>query len=55
VIVFAGVLVGLETDGEIVARHGGVLHALDEIVATRAWRRSARRPTRCRCSRRSTS
>jgi voltage-gated sodium channel len=32
VIVFAGVLVGLETDGELVARHGGVLHALDRIV-----------------------
>jgi voltage-gated sodium channel len=32
VIVFAGVLVGLETDAELVARHGDVLHALDSVV-----------------------
>jgi voltage-gated sodium channel len=32
VIVFAGVLVGLETDAGIVARHGGLLHALDNLV-----------------------
>lgn len=31
-ILFAGVLVGLETYPEVVARHGGVLHALDQLV-----------------------
>jgi voltage-gated sodium channel len=32
VIVLAGVLVGLETDQQIVARHGAILHALDRLV-----------------------
>jgi voltage-gated sodium channel len=32
VILFAGVLVGLETDAHIVARYGTVLHALDRVV-----------------------
>jgi voltage-gated sodium channel len=32
VIVFAGVLVGLETSSGLVARHGGLLHALDRAV-----------------------
>lgn len=32
VIVFAGVLVGVETDPQLVARHGTVLRALDRIV-----------------------
>jgi voltage-gated sodium channel len=32
VIVLAAVLVGVETDSEIVARHGGLLHALDRLV-----------------------
>ena len=31
-ILFAGVLVGLETYPDLVARHGSVLHALDQIV-----------------------
>jgi voltage-gated sodium channel len=32
VILFAAVLVGLETDAHIVARYGALLHALDQIV-----------------------
>jgi voltage-gated sodium channel len=32
VIVFAGVLVGLETSAGLVARHGDVLHMLDNVV-----------------------
>lgn len=32
VIVFAGVLVGVETDAAIVARYGGILHVLDQLV-----------------------
>jgi voltage-gated sodium channel len=32
VIVFAGVLVGLETDAGLIASHGDLLHALDRIV-----------------------
>lgn len=32
VILFAAILVGLETDAEIVQRHGTTLHALDKIV-----------------------
>jgi len=32
VIVFAGVLVGIETDAQLVARHSVLLHALDRLV-----------------------
>src|SRR5687767_9594020 len=32
VIVLASVLVGVETDAGIVARHGALLHALDRVV-----------------------
>ncbi len=32
VIVFAGMLVGVETYPEMVAKHGGILHALDSII-----------------------
>ncbi|MBA3459964.1 MAG: ion transporter [Deltaproteobacteria bacterium] len=34
VILFAGVLVGLETYPDLVARHGNVLHRLDQVILT---------------------
>lgn len=34
VILFAGVLVGLETYPDLVARHGDVLHRLDQVILT---------------------
>jgi len=32
VILLAGALVGVETDGQIVARHAGLIHVLDQII-----------------------
>jgi voltage-gated sodium channel len=32
VILLAGLVVGLETDAQIMARYGGILHALDKVI-----------------------
>ncbi|NJM37895.1 MAG: ion transporter [Akkermansiaceae bacterium] len=32
VILLAGLVVGLETDAQIMARYGGILHALDQVI-----------------------